>query len=178
MENLKIIESREIEIERVKEVVKEAFYREDKDLLNNEWEFVDKVRSDEGYVEELSLVAMIDDEVVAYIIFTRAKVGASEGLVLGPLAVKPKYQALGVGKELSEYGLERAKALNYKWISVLGGDYYYQFGFEDALDYSLVIEEGLDENKYLKIMFLDHKRSVSGKIRYCDTFYDGDGNLL
>ncbi|MCR2042915.1 GNAT family N-acetyltransferase [Anaerosalibacter massiliensis] len=88
--------------------------------------------------------------------------GKNEGLSLGSLAVKPSYQRKGIGRRLIDYGLKKAK----------------EIGFESALKYGIVLSNNHPENPYLKIKFLDINREVSGKMRFCDSFYDGNGELL
>lgn len=159
-------------------VVKEAFYSSDRDNKDNEWDLVNNIRKDKGFVEELSLIAHNDEEILGHILFSEANIGDSNGLALGPVAVKPKYQGMGVGRSLINYGIDKSKEMGYSWIVVLGGDYYYQFGFEKSLDYEIIIEENHPGNEYLKIMFLSEDDKLSGSIRYCDSFYNENGELL
>lgn len=167
------------QLEQVKEVVKSAFYREGKDSQFNEWNFIDDVRRDRAYIEELCFVAVDDSEYLGYVLLTEAHINANVGLVLGPLAVKDTHQKKGIGKQLVRYAIERAKALGYCWIALTGGDYYYQFGFEDASTYDVRINEGHPENKYLKLLILDESKTVhEGCIVFADSFYDANGELL
>lgn len=139
------------DLEKIKSVVKSAFYREGKNETFNEWEFVERVTKDKGYVQELCL-----------------------------LAVTPKYQRIGIGKKLVERGLKQARVLGYEWVALTGGDYYFQFGFEPALKYNIILSEDNPENEYLKIVFLNEaiKYEVKGTIRFCDSFYNERGELL
>lgn len=166
------------DIFEIKEILRKAFDRPGKNESFNEWEFADKVRNDSGFIRELCFVATNNNQIIGYMLLSKALIGINEGLTLGPLAVKPSYQRKGIGKKLIEYGLEKAKGLNFEWIALTGGDYYTQFGFEPALRYGIVIGEDHPENLYLKIKFLNGNVSISGKIRFCDSFYDEDGDLL
>ncbi|WP_317922391.1 GNAT family N-acetyltransferase [Tepidimicrobium xylanilyticum] len=159
-------------------MVKEAFYRPDKNEYFNEWEFVDKVRDDTGFIPQLCLVATINEEIVGYIMLSKALIGKHAGLSLGPLAVKPSYQRKGIGKRLIDYGLNQAKDIGYEWIVLTGGDYYYQLGFEPALKYGIKLSDNHPENPYLKIKFLYNNKQVPGIVKYCDSFYDENGELL
>ncbi len=51
-----------------------------KDEYFNEWEFVDRVRKDSGFIPELCLVAIINDEIIGYILLSRFLIGENEGL--------------------------------------------------------------------------------------------------
>ena len=178
MGNIIIRQARDNDIRGIKDIVKEAFDRPCKNEYFNEWEFVEKVRSDSGFIPELCLVAISNNEIIGYILLSKALIGRNEGLSLGPLAVKPSYQRKGIGKKLIDCGLKKAKEYGFKWVALTGGDYYTQFGFESALKYGIVIADSHPENLYLKIKFLDINREVSGKMRFCDSFYDKNGELL
>lgn len=178
MDNITIRQAVDNDKREIKGIVKEAFYRPGKNEYFNEWEFVDMVRSDTGFIPELCLVATINEEIVGYILLSKASIGKNKGLSLGPLAVKPSYQGRGIGKRLMEYGLKKAKDNGYEWIVLIGGDYYTQFGFEPALKYGIILSDNHPENPYLKIKFLDTDKKVHGKMRFCSSFYDENGNLL
>lgn len=48
------------------------------------------------------------------------------------------------------------------------------------MQYNIILSENNPENKYLKICFMnDHKESsISGVMRFCDSFYNEEGELL
>lgn len=164
----------------IKSVSKSAFYREGKDELFNEWNFIDHIINDPGFIKELFLVAELDTVIVGYVLLTATRIGTNSGLSLGPLAVSPKHQKMGIGKKLVQAGIEKAKMMGYEWIALTGGDYYLQFGFEPASQYQIILSENHPENKYLKILFMDSKstKDVNGVLRFCDSFYNEDGQLL
>lgn len=168
------------DLQEIKATVKSAFYREGKDEVFNEWEFVEKVTYDKGFVKELCQVAVLNGIIVGYILLSEAHIGKNKGLSLGPLAVSPVYQNKGIGKQLIKNGLNQAKALGYEWVALTGGDYYLQFGFEPALQYNIILSENNPENEYLKILFLNRINvdKVCGVMRFCDSFYSDNGELL
>ncbi len=110
----------------------------------------------------------------------KAKIGNHDGLALGPIAVDPNCQSRGVGKRLVAQGLVRAKNLGYSWIALTGGDYNYQFGFEPAAQYGIILSENHPENAYLKICYLEEtlKNTITGSMQFCDSFYNEKGELL
>lgn len=166
------------DIFKVKEILREAFDRPGKNESFNEWEFADKVRNDPGFIPELCLVAICNNEIIGYILLSKASIDKNEGLALGPLAVKPSYQRKGIGKKLIEHGLIETKKHRFEWVTLTGGDYYTQFGFESALKYGIKIADNHPENSYLKIKFLGTDILESGKMKYCDSFYNENGELL
>lgn len=178
MGNIIIKQAGENDIEEIKGIIKEAFDRQGKNENFNEWEFADKVRKDPGFISELCLVAICNNEVIGYILLSKALISKNKGLALGPLAIKPSYQRKGIGKKLIDYGLIKAKEYSFEWVALTGGDYYTQFGFESALKYDIVLADNHPENPYLKIKFLGTNRNVSGEIKFCDYFYDENGELL
>ena len=168
------------DLQEIKATVKSAFYRDGKDEVFNEWEFVDKVTYDKDFVKELCQVAVLNEKITGYILLTKAHIGNNKGLSLGPLAVSPAYQNKGIGKQLIKNGLKQAKALGYEWVALTGGDYYLKFGFEPALRYNIILSENNPENEYLKILFLNRINidKVCGVMRFCDSFYGENGELL
>lgn len=172
------------DLELIEEVVKSAFYTDGMDTDGNdnefnEWNFVEKVKDDEAFVKELCLVAKTEDEYIGYILLTKANIGSDNGLVLGPLAVVPDHQDSSVGQELVEHAINKAEELGYKWIVVAGGEYYYQFGFENATDYNVTISDDDPENKHLKIIFLQDDKTINeGNIKFADSFYSRNNQLV
>ncbi|MBS6194633.1 MAG: N-acetyltransferase [Clostridiales bacterium] len=163
-----------------KEALKDAFWREGKNSLFNEWEFAEILLNDRDYIKELCLIAIRNLEVVGYNALTPAMIGEKKGLALGPLGVKKNSQRQGIGKTLVKESIRRAKKLGYDWIVLLGGEYYAQFSFESAMPYGVFLEKDSPENKDIQILFLNEtsKSGLEGKLVYCDSFYDEDGQLL
>jgi len=168
------------DIQAIKAVVKSAFYSEAKNEVFNEWEFVEKVTQDSGYVPELCLLAVLEDKIVGYVLLSKAKIGIHHGLALGPIAVEPNLQSLGIGKKLVTQSLEQAKNLGYDWVALTGGDYYLKFGFVPTAQFGIILSENHPENTYLKICFLEEtlKNTLSGSMQFCDSFYNEKGDLL
>ena len=98
----------------------------------------------------------------------------------GPLGVRQEYQNQGVGSCLVKESIQRARSAGYPWIVLLGGAYYSRFGFESGQPYGITVSDNPFENAHIQILFLDDKvkNEVSGKLIYCDAFYDERGNLL
>ena len=80
-------------------VVKKAFETAEHSD-GNEQDLVEALRKSTSFIPELSLVAVVDNKIVGYILFTKIKIGKNEELALAPLAVLPEYQRQGIGKEL------------------------------------------------------------------------------
>ncbi|MDR6953158.1 putative acetyltransferase [Ancylobacter sp. 3268] len=77
----------------------------------------------------LSLVAEEDGEIVGQILLSPIA-AAFPALALAPLVVGPDYRAHGIGGALVRHAIERAGAMGWRAIFVLGDPAYYQrFGF-------------------------------------------------
>lgn len=114
----------------VRELVTAAFGRADEARL------VERLRACDAYIPELALVATSPDgEVVGHLMLTRLPIhldrgGSALALALAPVAVRPDRQREGVGSALVTQALERAAALGFGAVIVLGHPSYYpRFGF-------------------------------------------------
>lgn len=167
-------------LQETKAVLKSAFFHEGSNEIFNEWEFAEIVLKSNGYLPELCVIALDGEAVIGYNTLTKAEIDGQSGLALGPLGVQKEYQNTGIGSALVKECIKRASKLNYPWIALLGGDYYFRFGFESGKPYGITVSDNEFENDHLQIMFLDGsaKNKTSGKLVYCDAFYDSDGNLL
>ncbi len=163
-----------------KDALRSAFYHENSNALFNEWEFAEKLLASDGYLPELCVIAIDEEKVVGYNALTKAKIGSSQGLALGPLGVRKEYQNKGIGSALVRECVERVEKSGFPWIALLGGSYYSRFGFESGKPYGITVSENAFDNEHLQILFLDEamKGKISGRLVYCDVFYDAAGNLL
>ncbi len=167
-------------LRETKDALRSAFYHENSDALFNEWEFAEKLLASDGYLPELCMIATDEKNVVGYNALTKAKIGSSQGLALGPLGVRKEYQNKGIGSALVRECVGRAERSGFPWIALLGGGYYSRFGFESGKPYGITVSENAFDNEHLQILFLDEsvKGKISGRLVYCDAFYDAEGNLL
>lgn len=90
---------------------------------------VDTLRHGLNFDSELSLVALINDEVVGHILFYPFNANINNTIVqsvlLGPVAVLPKFQKLGIGGKLIKEGHEIAAKKGCKYSFLWGHDTYY-----------------------------------------------------
>ena len=104
-----------------------------------EAELVAALIAGDAYIPDLSLVAEHDGSIVGHVLFTRARAGAVDAVLLAPLAVAPDWQGRGVGSALAREGLRRAAEMGFGLALVLGHPGYYpRFGFEPAEPFGIM----------------------------------------
>lgn len=156
--------------EEIYKIVKEAFATAEH-VDGNEQDLVVVLRKGDAFVPELSLVAEIDGKTAGHILFTKAKVGDREVLVLEPLAVKPEYQKQGVGAALITEGHRIAKKLGFEYSIVLGSELYYpRFGYVPAVEMGVVLPEGFPSENFMAIKLQDDAEPLDGGITYAKEF--------
>jgi len=156
--------------EEVYNVVKMAF-ESAKHSDGNEQDLVVALRKSKNFVPELSLVAVNDDKIVGYIMFSKIKIGEYEELALAPLAVLPEYQKQGIGKKLIEKAHKIAKGLGFHYSVVLGSEKYYpKLGYVPASQYGIKAPfEVLDEN-FMVMKLNDFDKEIVGTVEYAKEF--------
>ncbi len=106
------------------------------------------LREHRDFVPELDYVALVADQIVGSIMYTRSKVinaqqQALETLTFGPVCVLPEYQKQGIGSALIQHTILKAKARNCPAIVIYGNPKNYcKHGFKSCKDYNLSTMEG------------------------------------
>ncbi len=151
------------------ENVIEMAFRNAEHTDNDEHNWVKRLRKIRLFIPELSLVAEIDGNIVGYILFSIIKISGFQkynSLSLVPVAVSPMFQNQGIGKNLINAGLLRAKELGYESVIVLGHkDYYPKFGFKKASKWSITCPFEVPDEVFMSLEL--KKRCITGKIRQC-----------
>ena len=91
---------------------------------------IDALRADGAL--ELSVVAEVDDVVVAHIAFSAAAIGDSPSgwFLVGPVAVRPDHQGTGIGRALIEASLDTMRTRGARGCVLVGDPGFYgRFGF-------------------------------------------------
>ena len=90
---------------------------------------IDALRADGAL--ELSVVAEVDDVVVAHIAFSAAAIGDSPSgwFLVGPVAVRPDHQGTGIGRALIEASLDTMRTRGARGCVLVGDPGFYgRFG--------------------------------------------------
>ena len=127
--------------------------------------------------EALSLVAVMDDQIVGHILFTPVTVadpkGEIKGMGLAPMSVLPDFQGRGIGSQLVRAGLEILSKRPISFIIVLGHpEYYPRFGFVPASGQGLTCQwPGVPDEAFMVLIFDDLVMSkASGMVKYREEF--------
>ena len=162
--SIEIREERDEDIAAIRDVNKRAF---DQD---HEGKIVDALRSNGAAL--LSLVAVVDDQVVGHIMYSPITVGEVTGAALGPMAVVPEHQGQGIGSTLVQAGNLKLNEAGWPFIIVLGhANFYPRFGFKPARDLGITCEWEVPEDVFM-VLVLDREkmRGVSGLAKYRHEF--------
>jgi len=137
------------------------------------------LRSDSGWIPELSLVAERPAEtsgslqIVGHVVCSLGSIGETAALGLGPLGVLPKYQGEAVGTALMHAVLGAADAVGYPVIVLLGHrGYYPRFGFVPAVDVGITPTVAAWEASFQARVLHSWSPTMAGVFRYAAPFYD------
>ncbi len=84
-----------------------------------------KIREGGPHERALSFVAIDGGHVIGSVRMTRIAAGAGRALMLGPLAVKPAYKNVGIGRRLVGIAIEAAGKAGAGAVVLVGDEPYY-----------------------------------------------------
>lgn len=145
----------------------------------DESKLVERIRSSEHFVPELSIVAEIENEIVGHVLLSRATVEDQEKksvvIVLAPIAVKPNYQRQGVGSRLIEEGIRRCRDLGYGAILLIGHpEYYPRLGFKSARKFGLELKQFEVPDDVFMVYEVENGKllEIKGELKYPESFFN------
>jgi putative acetyltransferase len=141
----------------------------------NEGALVDELRTAcDGLV---SLVAVVDGQVVGHILFSPTTLQSEDGcglsgMGLGPLAVLPEWRRHGIGSELVTAGMALLRRTPCPFVVGLGHPAYYpRFGFELASKHGIRCQWDVPDEAFMVLVASDGTmRGASGVARYRPEF--------
>ncbi len=165
---IKIREEQPEDVKKIRELNIHAFGQ------NQEADIVDNLRK--NCPDIISLVAIMEDQVVGHILFSPVIIQSGEktlkGMGLAPMAVLPEYQRQGIGSTLVYAGIEELKKRNCPFVIVLGHEEYYpRFGFERASAHGIKCEWEVPDGAFMILVFSESElQGVSGVAKYHPEF--------
>ena len=167
---LEIRQENKEDYEEIYNLVKTAFETAEHSD-GNEQNLVVALRDSNNFIPQLSLVAVQDNKIVGYILFTKIKIGKYEELALAPLAILPEYQRQGIGKQLIEKGHQIAKKLGYHYSVVLGSQTYYpKSGYVPAIEYGIKAPFEVPNENFMAIKLNHTDKEIIGIVEYAKEF--------
>ena len=155
----------------VRDVVGRAFDREEVVDL------VDRIRSSENYVPELSFVAESDGKIVGHTMLSYVDLvgegSAHRVLTLSPVSVVPEEQGRGIGGSLVKRAIKDADERGEQLVVLEGSPLYYpRFGFRPAKKFgiSFHLPEGVPHEAAMAHPLTSYDSSLRGEIVYPPAF--------
>jgi putative acetyltransferase len=105
----------------------------------------------------LSLAAFQEGQLVGHVLFSPMRIVAPSGSIhaavgVGPVAVLPELQRLGIGSALMKAGLTRCRAAGHRVALVLGHPTYYpRFGFQPAVHFGIACAYDVPEDAFMAL---------------------------
>ena len=117
--------------------------------------FIHLLRGSASVISALSFVAVFSGEIVGHIVYTNSKVVRGDGtekaaITFGPLSVSPRYHRQGIGAALVAHSMEKAKAMGFGAVLIIGvPEYYPKLGFLRARKFGLTLENETDSDAFM-----------------------------
>ncbi len=109
-----------------------------------------RIREGGPHERGLSFAAMEGDTVVASVRMTRIAAGKGRALLLGPLAVRPAWKNLGIGRRLVAIALEAAARAGCPAVVLVGDQPYYgPLGFSRVPNGQIAMPRPVDPDRLL-----------------------------
>ncbi|WP_406854497.1 N-acetyltransferase [Alsobacter sp. KACC 23698] len=84
-----------------------------------------RLREGVPHEEALSFTALVGTLVVGSIRLTRIRIGAADGLLLGPVTVEPAFMGRGIGMALVSRSVEAAREQGHRLVLLVGDEPFY-----------------------------------------------------
>lgn len=165
------------DLREVFQLVKEAFLPEQYSDHKEQY-LVDRLRQSSHFIPQLSLVSVLNEKIIGYILLTRAGIKMGDKvhptLALAPVAVHPDHQKTGVGKDLIKYAHNLAIDLGYESIVLIGHqDYYPKFGYQLAQKFGIRFPFDVPEiNSFALELKKGALKGISGEVVYAREFFE------
>lgn len=133
---------------------------------------VAELRASDAWIASLSIVAIVNEELVGHVVCSRATIAESIPVLgLGPLGVHPDHQDERVGSALMHAIVAAADSVGEPLIVLLGDPAYYErFGFEPASDHRIAAPDD-DYGEHFQVRHLTNATGDErGRFQYAPAF--------
>ena len=147
MEQVTIRQERESDYAQVEQLIRQAFYNIYTPGCTEHY-LAHIIRSHPDFLPELDLVLELDGRIIGSILYTRSTLVDETGeekdiLTSGPVCIRPDHQRRGLGKRLMEDSFQRAAALGWEAIVIVGDpNNYVGCGFQSCKKHRVHLEDG------------------------------------
>jgi putative acetyltransferase len=140
-----------------------------------EAQLVSDLRKSKGFIRDLSLVAELNGRIVGHVVLTRVQLSlgdtSTEILALGPMSVVPSQSHRGIGAELINAAVARARPLCYTAIVVAGHpEYYKRFGFKPAAAWAVSCNLGIPDDALTAMELVEGALASGGVVEYPELY--------
>ena len=145
-------------------------------------ELLDLQRTSWSWRDDLAFVAVLDDEVAAFVLFTPGFVDAADRvvdvLVLSPVGVRPDLQRAGIGRQLITEALDqlgrRPDAVPLVFLEGIPS-YYPKLGFRSASAMGFAPPSTrIPDAAFMAFPLPSYDPSLRGALAYADVFWRAD----
>jgi predicted N-acetyltransferase YhbS len=129
-----------------------------------------RIREGGPHERGLSFVALADGQVIASVRLTRVRIGKTDALLLGPLAVRPDWKNRGIGRHILKMSVEAARQAGHALVVLVGDEPYYgPLGFKKVPPRQMHFPAPVDQSR---VLYLELKAGslddASGLVRHAD----------
>jgi putative acetyltransferase len=129
---------------------------------------IEAIRSSDGFVPELALVAEEKGRIVGHVMLSYVELEGTgrRVLELGPVGVHPDRQRIGIGSHLVRTALEAADRRREPLVLVLGHPTYYpRFGFRPASELGITApDDEIPDDAFMGAELSAYDPSLRGRV--------------
>lgn len=175
--NVQIRQEKTTDFKAVFAIIEKAFATEE--MSDHREQFlVERLRTSDVFIPELSMVAELDHQLVGHILLTKLKIKNDhqefDSLALAPVSVLPAYQGKGIGGMLIKAAHQTAKDLGHQSIILLGHEHYYpKFGYQQTTTFRIELPFDVPKENCMAIELIENGlNNVTGTVKYPKEFYE------